>query len=319
VSWTFLHFALIAILPALAEARPTAVNIGVYDKVAMEKPALQSVSAYLRANLPDTKVVEALTQGPFTDDEAEKNAATPGIQSELIKQLSEKLEPGDVITHLVITAHSDTIVEPTHTYLKLRYMGRVFEDGVNDDFKRLFGPLKGRMAPNATIVFNACHSLCGDLESAKRRAKSIATYLGVSDGAIYGAETYEMIPSGAMDKQYRLREFIPSRHFVERMLPIGVGVALAQLGIHYFQGSPDAAMDAIKTLPAALAAFEGLHVGLRMVAPRVASVMGYLNRGRIFSFSSGEVTDVKPTRKMLSLKEVYGVPGKTIRTCRSLF
>ncbi len=297
-----------ALLAANSYARSTAVNIGIFDGVALEESGIKSVTAFLQENLPCTKVIEISTPGPFR-----KPKDQSGIRQELVRQMQEKLDADDLITHLVINTHAATKMENNSTFISLRYMGRVFSGGVDKEFAEAFAPLRGRMAQDASITFNSCKTFCGEAADAGNRAKAILDYLRVKDGSIYGAETFEMLLPGDLSSKFALGEMIPNWDYTRMALPISFGFALATRGTaSRSKNDGDFVRDMAETWPLYIAGAEAFFIGTKGIGARILSYMGKFNRGRIFKFSDGKLISALPVKKLLNLRSAYGISGNTI-------
>jgi len=311
-------FVLLTLFSAGAQADPIAVNIGVYDNVAFTQMGLAAVSDYLRENLPQTKVVEISTYGPY-----KRSKDDSGIRGELLRQMLEKIQPGDVITHLVVNAHASTREVNGEAYTSLRYLGPVYSrsSAPSADFMEIFAPLRGRLAPDATVVFNACSTLCGPQEDAARRAKMILDYLQVKDGSIYGGENHEMVMAGQMNKKYALLDKLPNGDFLRFAIPMSLLATAYGAMINISNGSSDiihGLMQAGVNEPVYMAALATAYVGMRTIYPKIKDSLGKINRGRIFKFKSGELESVVSVRKLQELDRVYGVNQRNM-FCRGLF
>lgn len=167
---------------------------------------------------------------------------------------------------VVLATHGTTVSGKSGYSTWLQGFGEIGESGVNDELRRVLGPLRGRLRTGGIIVFEACSTMCGSRESLERRAQSLRSFLETDAFTIVGTDK----PSISRTAMGRLRQ-------PESLPMIGAGVAglsMLSYGIMSYFGIPSAELLALPAgIAATLGQMKAMHFVVKSMTTGVSIVL----------------------------------------------
>ncbi len=293
------------------ERRDVVVHIAVIDHIAFSDDGYDEVNEFLTENIPEATLLSVKVEGSILRLDRDR------IRAELLQGLRGLLRPGDVISHLVIDTHGNTITQTTpNDTTRLTHLGEFTNRSIDADLAAVLAPLAGRLLPSATIVLNSCLTLCGTTPEAAARAKTFLKALGAPNGQIYGSTTPEVEEPGALVGRSRLRGYLGDLDQFKLFMSLGLALglpyaAVTDLGHSSFLLSqlPLYLKHAGIAVGTVSASFYGLAVMMKAALAR----FGGINVGRIMIFKNGELQSDQPVDKYPARLAIYGLQ------CRALF
>jgi hypothetical protein len=280
-------------------ARKVALHISFLDNTAFTQSSMDETDEFIRATLPDLKLISVKTVLPRLF------ARTLRARLEIQKQIRAQLAPDDLITHLILDTHGNTLKDEndeTELITTLAHVGHVSSKAGDKDFRSFFKFLKGRLAPDATVVLNSCSTLCGPEEPASARAKMLLKELGIPNGQIYGAVVNEVdVPGALVRKGSLIRSFTDWRQFkLYAVVSSALSIPLA------ISASPDNHLHAAEIAVLGTAGFATtIQLAIPFVKKAIARIQD-VNRGRLLIFKNGKIVSNVEVKKYDDKLEIYG-------------
>ena len=229
-----LLLSLILLLPAFGNAqtplapephtvKKIALDIVIADDIAIQTDSPEILRKMFADNLPDTEFRTVIVHAR-TLMLPENPQLTQKTREELIQKLQSVLNPGDVLTHLILDTHGDTLKKDGEVKTWLYIFGEISATGVDDNIRSAFAALKDHTSPDARVILNACSVFQGDEAEASQRAQTFLNFLNAPNGAIYGSSVEEVDTNAFLGKYGGLKYMLPSKTLM--MIQSGIGLAL---------------------------------------------------------------------------------------------
>ncbi|RYZ71622.1 MAG: hypothetical protein EOP05_11845 [Proteobacteria bacterium] len=305
---------------AFALGKPTVLHISFIDNSAFTSSAIAETDRFLKLAIPGAKLISVKAYVPrFSADPEE-------LRTSIQKQIRKRVKSSDLITHLVIDTHGNTLApkldlnDPDIEAKKAAYalktaeeqnaekltilshIGEVSRTAADQDFRVFFKLIKGQFADDATVILNSCLTLCGDGEAPAERAKQFLKELGIPNGQIYGAVVPEVDSPGSYVKKGAIKRALTDWAQLKLFATIGVALGLPLAVVQYW-GDPVGMAQSGLLISAGTAAL--LHVTMPLVKRLAASLPDY-NHGRLFIFKNGRKTSEANVRKYNDKLLIYG-------------
>lgn len=304
---------------ASAPRKPTILHISFIDNSAFTASAIEETDRFLKLAIPGAKLISVKAIVPrFSADRDE-------LRDTIQKQIKKRVGSKDLITHLVIDTHGNTLPPkpedgvsaadakvateaktPEEQNLEkvtlLSNIGEVSRTDADKDFRVFFKLIKGQFADDATVILNSCLTLCGDGEAPAERAKQFLKELGISNGQIYGAVVPEVDSPGSYVSKGSIRRALTDWSQLKLFAVIGAAMGIpTAITLHW--GQPLEMLQTGTLTTASMAAV--LHITMPLMK-RLAARFGDYNYGKLLIFKNGRKISETLVRKYNDKLLIYG-------------